>query len=131
MDSIDTFNKLNKSEFLSIFGNVFEKTEWIAEKCYDSKPYNNAQELVNKMMEIFENSVKEKHLEILNAHPDLAVKKKLTKEFMEAFKSNQISKSHDAMHKMMNETIGQSETFRDIWREINKRELQKFHIQPK
>ena len=80
MDSIDTFNKLNKSEFLSIFGNVFEKSEWIAEKCYDSKPYNNVQELVNKMMEIFENSIKEKHLEILNSHPDLAVKKKLTKE---------------------------------------------------
>ena len=80
MDSIDTFNKLNKSEFLSIFGNVFEKTEWIAEKCYDSKPYNNVQELVNKMMEVFENSIKEKHLKILNSHPDLAVKKKLTKE---------------------------------------------------
>ena len=80
MDSMDAFNKLNKSEFLSTFGNVFEKTEWIAEKCYDSKPYNNVQELVNKMMEIFENSIKEKHLEILNSHPDLAVKKKLTKE---------------------------------------------------
>ena len=80
MDSIDTFNKLNKSEFLSTFGNVFEKTEWIAEKCYDSKPYNNVQELVNKMMEVFENSIKEKHLEILNSHPDLAVKKKLTRE---------------------------------------------------
>ena len=80
MDSIDIFNKLNKSEFLSTFGNVFEKTEWIAEKCYDSKPYNNVQELVNKMIEIFENSIKEKHLEILNSHPDLAVKKKLTKE---------------------------------------------------
>ena len=80
MDSIDTFNKLNKSEFLYTFGNVFEKTEWIAEKCYDSKPYNNVQELVNKMMEVFENSIKEKHLEILNSHPDLAVKKKLTKE---------------------------------------------------
>ena len=80
MDSMDAFNKLNKSEFLSTFGNVFEKTEWIAEKCYDSKPYNNVQELVNKMMEVFENSIKEKHLKILNSHPDLAVKKKLTKE---------------------------------------------------
>ena len=80
MSLIDKFNKLNKSEFLSTFGNVFERTEWIAEKCYDSKPYNNVQELVNKMMEVFENSIKEKHLEILNSHPDLAVKKKLTKE---------------------------------------------------
>ena len=80
MDSIDSFNKLNKSEFLSIFGNVFEKTEWVAEKCYDSKPYNNVEELVDKMIEIFDNSTKKKHLELLNSHPDLAVKKKLTKD---------------------------------------------------
>jgi len=80
MDSIDKFNKLSKAEFISIFGNIFEKTEWIAERCYESKPYNNPDELVSKMMKIFENSEKEKHLEILNSHPDLAVEKKLTKD---------------------------------------------------
>jgi len=79
MSPIDKFNKLDKSEFLSIFGNVFEKTEWIAERCYTSKPYNNLEELFSKMMEVFENAQKERHLEILNAHPDLAVEKKLTK----------------------------------------------------
>ena len=78
MDSIDKFNKLSKTEFISIFGNIFEKTEWIAEKCYKSKPYNNLDELVSKMMKIFENIEKERHLEILNSHPDLAVEKKLT-----------------------------------------------------
>ena len=80
MDSIDKFNKLSKAEFISIFGNIFEKTEWIAEKCYESKPYNNLDELVSKMMKIFENIESEKHLEILNSHPDLAVEKKLTKD---------------------------------------------------
>ena len=80
MDSIDKFNKLSKAEFISIFGNIFEKTEWIAEKCYESKPYNNLDELVSKMMKIFENIEKEKHLKILNSHPDLAVEKKLTED---------------------------------------------------
>ena len=80
MDSIDKFNKLSKTEFISIFGNIFEKTEWIAERCYESKPYNNLDELILKMMKIFENTEKEKHLEILNSHPDLAVEKKLTKD---------------------------------------------------
>jgi len=80
MDSIDKFNKLSKAEFISIFGNIFEKTEWVAEKCYESKPYNNLDELVSKMMKIFENIEKERHLEILNSHPDLAVEKKLTKD---------------------------------------------------
>ena len=80
MDSIDKFNKLSKAEFISIFGNIFEKTEWIAERCYESKPYNNLDELVSKMMKIFENIEKERHLEILNSHPDLAVEKKLTED---------------------------------------------------
>jgi len=78
MDLIDKFNKLSKSEFISAFGNIFEKTEWIAERCYESKPYNNLDQLISKMMDIFENTEKEKHLEILNSHPNLAVEKKLT-----------------------------------------------------
>jgi len=80
MDSIDKFNKLSKTEFISIFGNIFEKTEWIAERCYESKPYNNLDELVSKMMKIFENIEKERLLEILNSHPDLVVEKKLTED---------------------------------------------------
>jgi len=80
MNSIDKINKLSKPDFISIFGNIFEKTEWIAQKSYDSKPYKNYEELFLKMMEIFENTNKENHLKILNAHPDLAVEKKLTKD---------------------------------------------------
>ena len=80
MNSLDKFNKLKKSQFISTFGNIFEKTEWIAEKCYESKPYNNVNELVSKMIEIFENAEKEKHLKILNSHPDLAVAKGLTED---------------------------------------------------
>ena len=80
MNSIDKVNKLSKSDFISIFGNVFEKTEWIAQKSYDSKPYKNFEELFSKMMEVFENSNKENHIKILNAHPDLAVEKKLTED---------------------------------------------------
>ena len=80
MNSIDKVNKLSKSDFISIFGNVFEKTEWIAQKSYDLKPYKNFEELFLKMMETFENTNKENHLKILNAHPDLAVEKILTKD---------------------------------------------------
>ena len=80
MNLIDKVNKLNKSDFISIFGNVFEKTEWIAQKSYDSKPYKNFEELFSKMVEIFENSNKERHIKILNAHPDLAIEKRLTED---------------------------------------------------
>ena len=34
MNVIDKVNKMNKSNFISIFGNIFEKTDWIAKKAY-------------------------------------------------------------------------------------------------
>ena len=80
MDTVDKVNNLSKFDFISIFGNVFEKTEWIAEKAYNSKPYNNFEELFSKMMKIFENSKQQEHLKILNAHPYLVVEKKLTRD---------------------------------------------------
>jgi len=95
MDSIDKFNKLSKAEFISIFGNIFEKTEWIAEKCYESKPYNSLDELVLKMMKIFENIEKERHLEILNSHPNLAVEKKLTEDSKNEQKNASLNQCND------------------------------------
>ena len=80
MNSLDKVNNLSKSDFISVFGNVFEKTKWISERAYDSKPYNNFEELFAKMIEIFENSNNKNHLKILRAHPDLTVKEKLTKD---------------------------------------------------
>ena len=95
MDSIDKFNKLSKAEFISIFRNIFEKTEWIAERCYESKPYNNLDELVSKMLKIFENIEKERHLEILNSHPDLAVEKKLTEDSKNEQKNSSLNQCTD------------------------------------
>ena len=96
MNSIDKVNKLSKSDFISIFGNVFEKTEWIAQKSYDLKPYKNFEELFSKMMEVFENTEKEKHLEILNAHPNLAVEKKLTRDSKNEQKNASLNQCNDA-----------------------------------
>ncbi len=80
MNSSDKVNNLSKTDFISTFGNVFEKTDWIAEKAYKKKPFNNLEELFSAMIKIFENSKKESHLKIFNSHPELAVEKKLTND---------------------------------------------------
>ena len=80
MKSINNINKLNKSDFLSIFGNIFEKTEWIAEKVFDLKPFKSNDDLFSKMINLYEICDKEQILIILNSHPELAVEKKLTKD---------------------------------------------------
>ena len=80
MSLLDKVNKLNKTDFISIFGNVFEKTDWVAKKAYSLKPFISLDDLFSKIINIFENSKKEDHLEIFNAHPDLVVAKKLTND---------------------------------------------------
>ena len=71
-------NTLSKIEFLSIFGSIFEKSEWIASRTYQLKPFNDQEDLINKMMKIYNNCSEEKILEIFNLHPKLAIEKKLT-----------------------------------------------------
>ncbi len=47
MITIEKINNLNKSDFLVIFGNVFEKSDWIAEKVFDLKPGLRAIFIIN------------------------------------------------------------------------------------
>ena len=75
---INKINKLPESEFIKVFANIFENTRWIAEELYKQKPFADFDELSSKMMNIFEISTKEKKLKILNAHPDLGNKMKIS-----------------------------------------------------
>jgi len=78
--TIKKVNQLSENEFIATFGNVFEKTNWIANKAFNSKPYKDFDEFRSKMITIYENSSKEDCLKIFNAHPELAVEKKLTED---------------------------------------------------
>ena len=75
---INKINKLSKSEFIKVFANIFENSRWIAEELYIQKPFDNFEELSSKILNIFETTTKEKQLKILNAHPDLANKTKIS-----------------------------------------------------
>ncbi len=71
-------NALSENEFISIFGNVFEKSQWIANETFKKKPFKNLKDFIDKMINIYENSSDEKIIKIFNLHPKLAVEKKLT-----------------------------------------------------
>ena len=89
-------NMINENEFITIFGSIFEKSEWIATETFKQKPFKNPQDLINKMMMIYQSCSVDKIIEILNLHPKLAIEKKLTsfssKEQTEA-KLDQCSKN--------------------------------------
>ena len=77
---INNINKLPEVQFIKLFANIFENSHFIAETLYKKKGdgFGNFEDLVQKMMSIFENATKEQKLKILNAHPDLADKAKIT-----------------------------------------------------
>ena len=111
MKSIDNINQLNKSDFLSIFGNVFEKTEWIAEKVFELKPFKNFEDLSSKLLNLYENCNKEEILLILNSHPELVVEKMLTNE----------SKSEQAGANLNECTLEEFEEFKNLNLEYKKK----------
>ena len=78
MNSVNKINNLSKSDFISIFGNVFEKTNWIAEKAYNLKPFLDSNDIKKKFISIYNNCNNKQHLEIFNSHPQLAIEKIMT-----------------------------------------------------
>jgi len=110
--SIDKINQLTKNDFIDIFGNVFEKTYWIADKAYNLKPYNNLNELSSSIIKVFENSSKEDFLKIFNAHPELAVKQKLTEDSQkEQDKANLNQCSNEEFNEFQNLNIEYKKKF--------------------
>ena len=82
-------NNLNRDKFISLFGAIFEKTQWIAEKLLEHKPFKNKEDLINKMFQIYETTQKNQILDILRSHPKLAIEKNLTKHSSEEqFRAN-------------------------------------------
>jgi len=70
--------KLSETEFTEVFGNIFENASWISKKLYEQKPFKNFQDLSKKIIDIFKAADNQDKLKILNAHPDLADKTKVS-----------------------------------------------------
>jgi 2-oxo-4-hydroxy-4-carboxy-5-ureidoimidazoline decarboxylase len=80
MSLIDKINQLTKNDFASIFGNVFEKSNWIAEKVYEQRPFSDFNDLYSKFLNFFLKETRKNHLKILNFHPELAIEKIMTND---------------------------------------------------
>ena len=74
----NNLNNLNRDQFISLFRVIFEKTLWISEKLFELKPFKDKNDLIYKMIQIYESSSNNEVLNILRAHPKLAVEKNLT-----------------------------------------------------
>ena len=77
---INNINKFPETQFIKLFANIFENSRFIAEDLHKKKGdgFNDFGDLTKKMIDIFDNTTKEQKLKILNSHPDLADKTKIS-----------------------------------------------------
>ena len=84
-------NALSQSEFVKIFGGVFEHSPWIAEEGAKSRPFENRNQLHEAFCQIVANASEEKKIALLIAHPDLVGKIALEGKLTQASTQEQAS----------------------------------------
>jgi len=93
-------SRLAKDDFLALFGNVFEHSEWIAERTYNSDlaaANDSAQGLHFALRTQFRAADADERLGVLNAHPDLAGKLAAAKRLTKASTVEQASAGLDEL----------------------------------
>lgn len=69
--------ELDRTEFVTRFGGVYEHTPWVAERCFDEGGHSEAtkpSDLAGPFSRLIEASGPEPQMLLLRAHPDLAGK---------------------------------------------------------
>jgi|SRR5438105_156584 len=79
MLNLRKLNALNREEFTRVIGPVFEHSPWIAEKTWESRPFESRGNLHAALCKTVASSDDHAKLELIRAHPDLAGRAVLTK----------------------------------------------------
>jgi 2-oxo-4-hydroxy-4-carboxy-5-ureidoimidazoline decarboxylase len=71
---MDAINKMDQQTFVKEFGPIFEKSPWVAEQAWSSRPFASVDDLHAKMFIVIATAPKDKQIAFLNQHPELAGK---------------------------------------------------------
>lgn len=93
-------SKMNRENFIDLYGGIFEHSAWIADNAYDyelSYAHDTATGLHNALCRAFRSAPKELRLKVLRAHPDLAGKLAQAKRLTVESTSEQASAGMDSL----------------------------------
>ncbi|MBL1420270.1 MAG: 2-oxo-4-hydroxy-4-carboxy-5-ureidoimidazoline decarboxylase [Alphaproteobacteria bacterium] len=76
--TLDAVNGLSVAEFVAAFGDVAEHSPWVAEGAAEMRPFAERDDMVTAFASVLAGAEYEAQLALINAHPDLAGKAKLT-----------------------------------------------------
>ena len=93
-------SQMSRDEFVAAWGGIFEHSAWIAEAAFAGElgpAHDTATGLHQALAGVFRSAAKDKRLEVLRAHPDLAGKLAQAKRLTESSTSEQASAGLDAL----------------------------------
>jgi len=75
--SMTELNQMNQDTFTAVLGTVFEDTPAIAHQVWNDRPFSNATDLHEKMVQIVQYLSPAAQLALIKAHPDLGSKARM------------------------------------------------------
>src|SRR5262245_19139718 len=72
--TLDALNRMNPADFSAAVGDTFELAPWVAESAAARRPFATVTDLHAAMMGMVRAAARERQLEFLRGHPDLAGK---------------------------------------------------------
>jgi 2-oxo-4-hydroxy-4-carboxy-5-ureidoimidazoline decarboxylase len=76
--TIEDLNSLERAQFVSAIGWVFEHSPWVAERAWDMQPFADVPALHRAMVDQVERALPDEQLALLREHPDLGTRAKVS-----------------------------------------------------
>lgn len=94
-----TINAMEQTAFVTKFGGIFEKSPWVADEAWHSKPFASLDDMHASMVRVVKYAPLPKQLALLQAHPDLAGKEAQAGAMTSSSVSEQASAGLNALPK--------------------------------
>lgn len=69
---MQTIDQLDREAFVARFGPLFEHSPWVAEHAWADRPFDGPDELLEALCSAMYAASRERQIELIRAHPDLA-----------------------------------------------------------
>ena len=74
---VENINKLENAEFINIFKNIFEHSDFITHEVKGLRPFQNKLDVINSFIKVFDALAMDVKIKIVKSHPDLGDKIKI------------------------------------------------------
>ena len=76
--TLDELNGKDRSSFVSAVGSAFEDSPWVAERAWDSRPFESIDALHDALSSVIASARLDEQLSLLRAHPELGTRARMS-----------------------------------------------------